>query len=264
MRSDPGGSNESEPASEPDEFDSLVLDDDFVSAGIPEASLEPHERALPPTMRPRPAKRPQPTEADHPLRGWADAGFGHPGRVRSVGIALIVVMVMVASVVLTGLLHIAPLGAAATGAGGPLPPATDFAAADDTFPPRLAGLTRSTPLGTCFDVPATADVPRASVTPCANPHRYELVAFEQLTGRADQYPAASYWTGVVYPQCRLDLARYLGRASDQWPVTLTASAFTPSRESWVQGDRTVYCVADRQPSVGGSVRYAGTATVHSA
>ena len=264
MRSDPDGSNESDSASEPDEFDSLVLDDNFVAAGIPEASLAPHERALPPALRPRPARRPPAADAEHPMRYWSGSDIAGRGRLRSVAILLVVLTVMVGSVVLTGLLHIAPVGAASSGAGAPLPMATEFAAASDVFPARLEGLTRSTPPGTCFDVPGTAEAPRVTVASCANPHQYEFVAFEQLTGRADQFPASSYWASVVQPQCQLDLARYLGRASDAWPATLTVQAFTPSRESWAQGDRTVYCVADRQPSASGSVRYTGTTTVHSA
>ena len=264
MRSDPDGSNESDSSSEPDEFDSLVLDDDFVAAGIPEASLPPHERALPSALRPRSVRRPMPTESDHPLRHWPGSEIGSRGRMRSVGLLLVVAMVMIGSVVITGLLHIAPIGAAATGAGAPLPAATAFAVASDTFPARLEGLSRSTPAGTCFDVPSTSVALRVSPTACVTPHQYELIAFEQLTGRADQYPATSYWTTVVEPQCQLDLSRYLGLTADQWPATLRATAFNPSPQSWAQGDRTVYCVADSNRPTSGSIRYQGTTTVHSA
>ena len=260
MRSDPDGSNESDSASEPDEFDSLVLDDNFVAAGIPEASLAPHERALPAIMRPRPPKKHVPDEPEHPMRQWAQSGFGGRGRMRSVGFLLIVATVLMTSVVLTGLLHIAPLSAAAIGAGAPLPAATQFASASDTFPARVTGLTRSTPLGACFDVAATSAVPAATAASCASPHQYELVGFELVTGRSDQYPAASYWAATVDAQCAVDLSWYLGRTADQWPPTVQVHSFTPSPATWAQGDRIVYCAADRQPSASGSVRYTGPVT----
>lgn len=262
MRSDPDGSNESDSASEPDEFDSLVLDDNFVASGIPEASLAPHERALPPAMRLRPPKKAVPDD-DPPRRPWAQPDFGNSGRLRSVGLLLILATLLMSTVVLSGLLRIAPLGSAATGA--PLPVATEFASASDRFPPRLQGLARSTPIGTCFDVAITDSSQTAGVISCGQSHQFELVGFEVLGGRVDQYPAASYWVATVDPACGADLARYLGLTADQWPATVVAASFTPSPTSWARGDRLVYCVASSTPAASGTVReQVGVTLTHSA
>ncbi len=248
-----GPDSPTESSREPDEFDSLVLDEHFIAGGIPEASLADHQRALParPLQRPRP---PQPDPFSTPtsgpggLHGWTPRGSGR--EMRSTGLLLGSAALVVLLVVMTGFMHIGPGLGGAAGAVTVLPTATEIAGSADPVQPSVVGLSAMTPVGTCFDVKASSKF--VETQPCSQAHDYELVNLELASGTNSAYPAASYWSGIVQDQCNRELQSYLGSASSQ-PATVAAEHFGPSQASWAAGDRTIYCVAHSTPAMVGSL-----------
>ncbi len=255
-RTDPDSPIES--SREPDEFDSLVLDDHFIAGGIPEASLADHQRALParPLQRPRPV---QPDPFTSPPSGpggpygWTPRGSGR--EMRSAGLLLGTAALVVLLVVMTGFMHIGPGLGGTGGAVTVLPSASEVAGAGDPAQPYVVGLSALTPIGTCFNVKMPSKFVDAQ--PCSDQHEYELINLELASGANSAYPADSYWSGIVQDQCNRELQSYLGSASQ--PATVAAEHFGPSRASWAAGDRTIYCVAHSTPPMVGSLYRAGAA-----
>ena len=245
-----------EPPGEPDEFDSLVLDEAFIAAGIPEASLPQYRRPPAPPVPPLGAGLPPSRSGSSPLdpTGVTVPSFRRRP-LRSVGALLMVVVLLVTGVVVTGFLHLQGGANGAAGTAG----ATDFDAGVEAARAQLAGLSTNTPEGTCFDVQAASTSPSIGVEPCAQQHEYELVSVVQATGDSATYPAASYWAGTIDDQCAHDLQALTGRTPTNWPAGLHVGSLPPSQGSWAGGDRTVYCIAYSVPSVTGSLRQHNTA-----
>ncbi len=246
-----GPDSPTESSREPDEFDSLVLDDNFIAGGIPEASLADHQRALPvvrPAQRPRPERQDPFSTPPGGVRGWTPRGNSR--EMKSTGILLGTAALVVLVVVMTGFLHIGPGLGGSAGAVTVLPAATQVAGTADPIQPAVVGLSALTPLGTCFNVQTPSNV--VATVACADHHEYELVNLALASGSNDSYPAESYWSGVVQDQCVRELQAYLGSPSSQ-PATVQASHFGPTRASWASGDRTIYCVAQSTPASVGSL-----------
>lgn len=242
---------------EPDEFDSLVLDDAFIAAGVPEASL--------PQYQPRPGPA-LPTPHDPFIAPQRRVGgftrwtpeLARRRQLRSTGFLLGAAFLLVAGVVLTGFLRLGPGQGlrGASSAAWQLPPATEFAAAAPGKTHHLAGLTPSTAVGVCFDVLHESASATMSATSCAQQHEYELIAQQRATGRNDQYPAPSYWDGTVVDRCAQQLSHYIG--SVNFPAGVSAGSFNPTAAGWATGDRVVYCVAVSVPAATGSLHGPGT------
>lgn len=237
---------------EKDEFDSLVLDDAFIAAGVPEASLpqyQPRPGSAPPSRSDRSAAPPPRVLGG--FTGWSPEG-ARRRQMRATGFLLGAAFLLFAGVVLTGFLRLGPSqglrGAAA--ASAQLPPATEFAAAVPGTTRHVAGLTAA-PVGTCFDVRDEKSSATVSATPCAQQHEYELIARDRAPGQNQQYPAPSYWDGVVVDRCAQQLVKYIGWVG--FPAGVTAGSFNPTAAGWATGDRAVYCVAVSVPSTTGSL-----------
>jgi len=251
-----GPDSPTESSREPDEFDSLVLDDNFIAGGIPEASLADHQRALP--LR-RPAPRPS-VERTDPFgtptgtsRAWTPRGGSR--EMRSTGFLLGTAALVVLLVVMTGFMHIGPGLGGAVSPVSVLPTPTEFAGTGDPAQPSVVGLSAMTSPGTCFDVRMPSRF--VSLQPCSRSHEYELTSLELASGRSDSYPAGSYFSSVVQNQCVRELQAYLGSPSANQPSTVQAAYFAPTKASWTAGDRTVYCVAHSSPAATGSLYRSG-------
>ncbi len=252
-----GPDSPTESPREPDEFDSLVLDDHFIAGGIPEASLADHQRALPPVRRPAPrppAQRPDPFSTPTPsAQAWTPRGSSR--EMRSTGLLLGTAALVVLLVVMTGFMHIGPGLGGTVGPVTVLPAATEFAGTADPPQPSVVGLSTMTSPGTCFNVRMPAKF--VSAEPCGHSHEYELTNLELASGANDSYPADSYFTGIVQAQCARELQSYLGSPSANQPSTVQAAYFAPTRASWAAGDRTIYCVAQSTPAATGSLYRSG-------
>ena len=254
-RTDPDSSTESSP--EPDEFDSLVLDEHFIAGGIREASLPDHQRAIRPApgapQQSPPAARPtgRPPLGSSP--NWAPRGSTRD--MRSTGLLLGTAGLVVLLVVMTGFMHLGAGLAGPSGSVTTLPAATQFAGTTGTPRPEAIGLSSMTPLGTCFNLRMPSEFVVAQ--DCSDSHEYELTNMVLASGTNDAYPADSYWTGVADQQCAVELQAYLGSPTANQPANVSAASFDPSRASWAAGDRTVYCVAKSSPASSGSLYRSG-------
>ncbi len=237
-----------ESAEEPDEFDSLVLDEDFIAAGIPEASLTGRQRAIPGgtikgpdtidiTAQPR-RRPPDPFDVPAESPMWPSGSHHTRGQRRTTGILLAAAAVLVLGVALTAFVHLRTGLRGSTAAAGPV---TDAAAA--AIRENMAGLTPVPAEGACFNVPVPTP-PLIEAASCAQPHQYELIGVEQASGRSDQYPAKSYWSGPIDDRCAGDLQALTGKAPADWPAGLHVGSLPPTPGSWASGDRTVYCIAE--------------------
>ncbi len=276
----------------PDEFDSVVLDENFIKGGVREASLRRYQ-----VVREKKWERPAPTgpsgggsapgasavgpeapagestprtrpDQDPPGRGpshrgpsahlgagerFSSSGFEH-ARPRSTGLLVGAAALVVALVVLTGLIRLGRGSAGSVGTGN-LPVAAQAGpGAGQTVP-----LSPAVPAGSCFNLPAdsTATDMTVSVVACASRHQFELVDLQQGTGTNDEYPTQATWKTTVYNQCSDDMQTYTGESSDKWPSGLYPAIVPPTKDTWSKGDRTIYCIAGLQSAGTGSVRGLG-------
>jgi len=249
-RKDPDSPTESSP--EPDEFDSLVLDEHFISRGIREAWIPDHQRAVrPPGALPRvpPPIRHHESTPQTRTPSWTPRGASR--EMRSTGLLLGTAAVVVLLVVMTGFMHIGPGIGGPSGSATVLPSATQFAGTTQSARPTAVGLSAMTPLGTCFNLRAPSKF--VVVQRCSDRHQYELINRVLASGTNDQYPADSYWSGVADQQCAVDLQNYLGSPAANAPAGVTAGSFDPTPAGWAAGDRTVYCVAISSPQTAGTL-----------
>ena len=214
---DPDSPIESSP--EPDEFDSVVLDEHFIAGGIREASLPDHQRAI----RPAPSARQLPPATRPPGRmplgsspHWTPRGSTRD--MRSTGVLLGTAALVVLLVVMTGFMHFGSGLAGPSGAITTLPAATQFAGTAGAPRPEAIGLSSMTPLGTCFNLrePSGFVVARQ----CSDSHQYELTNVVFASGANDSYPADSYWTGIADQQCAAELQSYLGSPTANQPANV--------------------------------------------
>jgi hypothetical protein len=247
-----------ESAGEPDEFDSLVLDEDFISAGIPEASLPSYQRSIPrpgstdDAQRQRRRRSSSAFETSADPESWPPVSHHTRRQRRTTGILLAAAAVLVVGVVLSAFLHLRTGLGGAGGAGNAAANLRHDAGAD-AVRQQIAGLAPAAPDGTCFDAQTVSTSTLIQVEPCSQEHRYELIGVVEATGRSDQYPAAGYWSGPVDDQCATDLTSVTGKTPSDWPAGLHLGSLLPTRADWASGDRTVYCIADSQKAVSGSL-----------
>ncbi|QNK79228.1 septum formation family protein [Nakamurella sp. PAMC28650] len=264
----------------PDEFDSVVLDENFIKGGVSEASLRRYQvvreqkwerpprpsspangESSGPVGGPAVSRSPTPGPTDHSSptahlgtgESFSASGFGN-GRPRSTGLLVGAAALVVALVVLTGLIRLGRGSAGSTGTGN-LPVAAQAGPGSG----QNVVLSASVPPGTCFNVPTdnSATTTTVTIVTCSVAHQYELADLQQGTGGNDQYPTQPTWTNVGN-QCSSDLQTYTGKSSSSWPGSLYPAIIPPTETGWSKGDRTIYCVAVTRPSGTGSVR--GSAT----
>lgn len=279
---------------DPDEFDSVVLDEDFVKGGVAEQSLRRYQvvreqrwerpppagssssgsnipgstpdgnSSIPDTAGRRPPGGPDYDRRDSDRRDPGPTGRGSnadpgegltsgsgQGRPRSIGLVVGAVALVVALVMLTGLIRLGRGSAGSAGTGN----------LQGGAQAGLAGgqsvlLSPSLPEGSCFNLPADSTTTNmmVSVVTCSASHQYELIDLQQGTGNNDQYPTQKTWTTTVYNQCSDDLQAYTGQPVAKWPRGLYPAVIPPTKDTWSQGNRTIYCVAAMQSAGTGSVR----------
>jgi hypothetical protein len=102
-------------------------------------------------------------------------------------------------------------------------------------------------------------VETVDVVPCSQPHDEEVFAIVPLGGQ--QLPAEAELQRLAEPACTAQFRTYVGVASDA--SQLDFDWWTPTKESWASGDRTVLCVLENADTsrLVGSMRGTGTRTV---
>lgn len=93
--------------------------------------------------------------------------------------------------------------------------------------------------GTCFTNPAEDVVFEIDPVDCAEPHDYEAIGNVRLDGA--EYPGEDVaWETAIVQCIDTHFAAYVGSAYEDsiWWI----DAFTPTRESWDDGDRSANCL----------------------
>jgi hypothetical protein len=112
--------------------------------------------------------------------------------------------------------------------------------------------------GTCLDWKA-ADARDAHPVPCAQPHLFEATGTADLRAdftRSAQYPEPDQWQQLKEQHCTPVSVRYL---DGRWDSNgrFSVGAFTPNKEQWRWGDRSLHCGME-QPGVSGELyRFSG-------
>lgn len=93
---------------------------------------------------------------------------------------------------------------------------------------------RQLDVGHCVaSMPADGDVGRVDLVPCADPHVAEVVGVHPF--RADAWPGQRAVDDEAAASCEMD--------STQVAAGFRAVVWSPSEESWAQGDRRGLCLA---------------------
>lgn len=94
-------------------------------------------------------------------------------------------------------------------------------------------------VGDCFDDPEVVDgqVRDVSIIDCDEPHDNEVFALIQLP--EGEFPGQEAVSSQADAGCTEQFASYVG--ADYAVSEYFASVFSPSPESWEQGDRTIVC-----------------------
>ncbi len=91
--------------------------------------------------------------------------------------------------------------------------------------------------GDCFDEPAGNQVSHLMVMPCAEPHDNETFAIFELDD--GDYPGVGAVDGIAEEECLAAFADFVG--IEYADSELAVSTFTPTADSWKDGDREVVC-----------------------
>lgn len=116
-------------------------------------------------------------------------------------------------------------------------------------------------VGDCFDDPEELDevVFDVAAVPCAEPHDNEVYSLVPITAFGPAYPGDTALQDFSYEACTAEpFSQYVG--SDYFDSALEVFTFTPTEESWDDGDREVVCVLfklDLSKSIG-TARGSGT------
>jgi hypothetical protein len=107
-------------------------------------------------------------------------------------------------------------------------------------------------VGDCFQTPAEVEVGSVEVVSCEDPHDEEVYAVKQLEYDADEpYPGLFAVDESCFNTCVDDFQRFVGVPYED--SILDIVWFSPTPESWEEGDRIVVCSVirvDFQRSVG--------------
>jgi hypothetical protein len=99
-------------------------------------------------------------------------------------------------------------------------------------------------VGDCFDIPeevsdsAATQFGKATGTPCADPHKYEVFVAETMTGYAT-YPTHDQFDAWSLATCKSAFAPYVGVTFDN--STLDVWTFYPTDTAWAHGDHGAQC-----------------------
>lgn len=97
-------------------------------------------------------------------------------------------------------------------------------------------------VGDCFDDPGGLEdvVYDVAAAPCSEPHDNEVFAVKSVgTVFGDEFPGRSAMEQYSYDSCVASFLTYVG--VDYAQSSLGVFTFTPTQESWDQGDREFVC-----------------------
>ena len=92
--------------------------------------------------------------------------------------------------------------------------------------------------GDCILDPAADQVVDVDRVDCATPHEFEVIGTVTLTGSA--YPGDSLIVADARTACEPVFTGYVGEPYEDSPWFITA--FTPTAETWADGERTATCL----------------------
>ena len=233
-----------------DGLDDVVLDEDFVrGATIHEAGAD--ARRNPPSLPPAP-RRPLPARRNVAQRSV--------DRVREHWRDLLVAVAAVAVLALVGrALFLPSTHPTATGSN-----------ASGTSTTEVGLSRRDYGSGDCviWDQSAAAGQERAThVVPCTQPHLVEIVGMavaKDSASYAASGPTTAQWDAIYHQQCMPLIVRFLGTSLDP-NGRFAAGGIQPSPESWLQGDREMWCGIEarspngQEPTPGRSTPFTGEA-----
>ena len=100
-------------------------------------------------------------------------------------------------------------------------------------------------VGQCFDPPAAeGDVSGVDDGPCTDPHKAEVVFVGDYTPASDSYPISLGFNSFISSTCKPAFNSYTGLDFEA-DSTYALGWFTPTRDSWAKGNRTIICYAIR-------------------
>ena len=94
-------------------------------------------------------------------------------------------------------------------------------------------------VGTCFDVPTSAEVTTVEKHACTEAHDAEVIFTGEYTG-GSTYPLQASISDYLSTTCAPAFQTYVGIAYED-STAFDMSYFKPSIDSWNQGDRTFTC-----------------------
>jgi hypothetical protein len=93
-------------------------------------------------------------------------------------------------------------------------------------------------VGDCFTIPDGTTVKTVEKLPCTQTHNAEVVFVGDYTGTT--YPISLSLQSFARDNCLPASDAYVGRSVDDDPA-LSIGYFSPTRDSWDAGDRTISC-----------------------
>jgi len=94
-------------------------------------------------------------------------------------------------------------------------------------------------VGDCFNIPNGTTVKTVDKHPCNESHNAEVIFIGEYTD-GSTYPISLSLNRFVKSSCAPAFETYVGRAIDSDPE-LSVGYFSPTREGWDRGDRTITC-----------------------
>jgi hypothetical protein len=112
--------------------------------------------------------------------------------------------------------------------------------------PFLSGNAGNLAVGDCFDPPAVSGETVEDVQhhPCTDAHGGEVIFVGEYEPASETYPSDDEFVTFVGNQCVSAFNSYTGLDYLQ-ATDLDFHVFTPTREGWGNGDRTMICYAVR-------------------
>lgn len=107
--------------------------------------------------------------------------------------------------------------------------------------------------GTCLNWNAK-DAGDIRKVPCHGPYLFQVTGKNDLSGKFGEnapYPKAQRWQDLKQKHCEPVATRFLGGKLDPHG-RINVGAFTPSRQAWASGDRTLQCGL-QQPGASGKL-----------
>jgi hypothetical protein len=160
------------------------------------------------------------------------------------GLVILLFPILIVTVLLTGFGSSEPTSSIPAASVVPAtPPATTEPAREMATTPATTEAPREVAfsdlqVGNCIQLPSADEVVTVDAVPCAQPHDVEVFARVRLTEQT--MPPDKKLEQIADRECSARFSKYVG--VPWYDSTLDSIGFTPTRESWAAGERTVLCV----------------------